>query len=68
MRRTGVCGAVETLLVDRAVASTHLRPLVEMLPADIELWLDWLKSRGDVDPDKIKPSDVYTNDYNPYAK
>jgi glutamate-5-semialdehyde dehydrogenase len=31
MRRTGVCGAVETLLVDRAVASTHLRPLVEML-------------------------------------
>src|SRR5450432_2943854 len=24
MRRTGVCGAAETLLVDRAVASTHL--------------------------------------------
>ncbi len=31
MRRTGVCGAAETLLVDRAVASTYLRPLVEML-------------------------------------
>ena len=31
MRRTGVCGAAETLLVDRAVASTHLKPLVEML-------------------------------------
>jgi len=31
MRRTGVCGAAETLLVDRAVASTHLEPLVEML-------------------------------------
>ena len=31
MRRTGVCGAVETLLVDRAVAATHLKPLVEML-------------------------------------
>ncbi len=27
MRRTGVCGAAETLLVDRAVASTHLEPL-----------------------------------------
>lgn len=27
MRRTGVCGAAETLLVDRAVASTHLVPL-----------------------------------------
>jgi glutamate-5-semialdehyde dehydrogenase len=31
MRRTGVCGAAETLLVDRAVASTYLKPLVEML-------------------------------------
>jgi glutamate-5-semialdehyde dehydrogenase len=31
MRRTGVCGAAETLLVDRAVAATHLKPLVEAL-------------------------------------
>src|SRR5499426_3250281 len=31
MRRTGVCGAAETLLVDRAVASTYLKPLVTML-------------------------------------
>jgi glutamate-5-semialdehyde dehydrogenase len=31
MRRTGVCGAVETLLVDRAAAATHLKPLVTML-------------------------------------
>jgi glutamate-5-semialdehyde dehydrogenase len=31
MRRTGVCGAAETLLVDRAAASTHLKPLVAML-------------------------------------
>ncbi|MFH3479741.1 MULTISPECIES: glutamate-5-semialdehyde dehydrogenase [unclassified Xanthobacter] len=31
MRRTGICGAAETLLVDRAVAATHLKPLVEML-------------------------------------
>jgi glutamate-5-semialdehyde dehydrogenase len=31
MRRTGVCGAVETLLVDRACAETHLAPLVKML-------------------------------------
>jgi glutamate-5-semialdehyde dehydrogenase len=33
MRRTGVCGAAETLLVDRAVAATHLAPLVTMLLA-----------------------------------
>ena len=31
MRRTGVCGAAETLLVDRALAATHLQPLVTML-------------------------------------
>jgi glutamate-5-semialdehyde dehydrogenase len=31
MRRTGVCGAAETLLVDRAAAAKTLKPLVEML-------------------------------------
>ncbi len=31
MRRTGVCGSAETLLVDRACADTHLPPLVKSL-------------------------------------
>jgi glutamate-5-semialdehyde dehydrogenase len=31
MRRVSVCGAAETLLVDRAVAATHLKPLVTAL-------------------------------------
>ncbi|MGV1015111.1 MAG: glutamate-5-semialdehyde dehydrogenase, partial [Methyloceanibacter sp.] len=31
MRRTGICGAAETLLVDRAAAPTHLEPLVSAL-------------------------------------
>jgi glutamate-5-semialdehyde dehydrogenase len=31
MRRTGVCGAAETLLVDRAAADQGLKPLVTML-------------------------------------
>lgn len=31
MRRTGVCGSAETLLVDKKIAATHLKPLVEML-------------------------------------
>jgi glutamate-5-semialdehyde dehydrogenase len=31
MRRTGVCGAAETLLVDKACAATHLAPLVKDL-------------------------------------
>ena len=31
MRRTGICGAAETLLIDKAVADSHLLPLVTML-------------------------------------
>jgi glutamate-5-semialdehyde dehydrogenase len=33
MRRTGICGAAETLLVDKAVADTHLKPIVDDLVA-----------------------------------
>jgi glutamate-5-semialdehyde dehydrogenase len=33
MRRPGICGAVETLLVDRSLADSHLKPLVEALIA-----------------------------------
>ncbi|MBC8129952.1 MAG: glutamate-5-semialdehyde dehydrogenase, partial [Rhizobiaceae bacterium] len=33
MRRTGVCGSAETLLVDRAVAGTHLLPIIQALEA-----------------------------------
>jgi glutamate-5-semialdehyde dehydrogenase len=31
MRRTGICGAAETLLIDKACAATHLAPLVKLL-------------------------------------
>ncbi|MGU3576920.1 glutamate-5-semialdehyde dehydrogenase [Brucellaceae bacterium C25G] len=31
MRRTGICGAAETLLVDRKIADTHLVPVLEAL-------------------------------------
>lgn len=33
MRRTGICGATESLLIDRAVASTHLVPILQKLEA-----------------------------------
>ncbi|MBP7670062.1 MAG: glutamate-5-semialdehyde dehydrogenase [Ferrovibrio sp.] len=54
LRRTGVCGSAETLLVERAAAKTHLKPLVQMLlDAGCEV-------RGDaetraVDP-RVKPA------------
>ena len=38
MRRTGICGAAETLLVDRACTATHLAPLVaDLLAAGCEV-------------------------------
>ena len=38
MRRTGICGAAETLLVDRACAGTHLQPIVrDLLAAGCEV-------------------------------
>ncbi len=33
MRRTGICGAAECVLFDRAVVQTHLRPIIEDLVA-----------------------------------
>ena len=61
MRRTGICGAAETLLVDSACAGTHLGPIVrDLLDAGCEV-------RGDatvlaVDP-RVRPAsedDWYT--------
>jgi glutamate-5-semialdehyde dehydrogenase len=38
LRRTGICGAAETLLVDRACVATHLAPLVkDLLEAGCEV-------------------------------
>jgi glutamate-5-semialdehyde dehydrogenase len=31
MRRTGVCGSAETILVDKACAATHLKPIIRTL-------------------------------------
>jgi len=48
MRRTGVCGSAETLLVDRACAATHLAPLVEaLLAAGCEVRGDEMSARTD---------------------
>jgi glutamate-5-semialdehyde dehydrogenase len=55
MRRTGVCGAAETLLVDRTGAATHLKPLVEMLiDAGCEVRGDEAVQKVDA---RVKPAD-----------
>lgn len=54
MRRTGICGAAETLLVDRACAHTHLAPLIEdLLAAGCEVRGDAMSCA--IDP-RVKPA------------
>ena len=54
MRRPGVCGAAETLLVDRASAATALKPLVEMLiDAGCEVRGDAAVQRADA---RVRPA------------
>ena len=49
LRRTGICGATETLLIDRACVETHLRPLiVSLLDAGCEV-------RGDSTSQSVDP-------------
>jgi len=48
LRRTGVCGAAETLLIDRAAATTHLAPIVrDLLAAGCEVRGDELVQEVD---------------------
>ncbi|MFL5031817.1 MAG: glutamate-5-semialdehyde dehydrogenase, partial [Xanthobacteraceae bacterium] len=54
LRRTGVCGAAETLLVDRAAAPAMLRPLVTMLlDAGCEVRGDAAVQKSDT---RVKPA------------
>jgi glutamate-5-semialdehyde dehydrogenase len=61
MRRTGVCGSAETLLVDRGCAATHLQPLIRtLLDAGCEVRGDEASARADA---RVKPAseqDWYT--------
>ena len=54
MRRTGICGAAETLLVDRACSATHLQPLIaDLLAAGCEVRGDATAQASDV---RVKPA------------
>ncbi len=61
MRRTGICGAAETLLVDRGCAHTHLGPLIEMLlEAGCEIRGDDAAARTDARVKRATEQDWYT--------
>jgi glutamate-5-semialdehyde dehydrogenase len=54
MRRTGICGSAETLLVDRACAATHLKPLIRsLLDAGCEVRGDEASAQTDA---RVKPA------------
>ena len=61
LRRTGVCGSAETLLVDAACAATHLAPVVrDLLDAGCEVRGDAVVQKVDA---RVKPAneqDWYT--------
>ncbi|WP_336204173.1 ABC transporter substrate-binding protein [Nonomuraea sp. LPB2021202275-12-8] len=34
---------------------------------EFQTWIDWLQREGEIRPGQVKPADLYTNEYNPYA-
>ncbi|MGQ0834063.1 MAG: glutamate-5-semialdehyde dehydrogenase [Gammaproteobacteria bacterium] len=61
LRRTGVCGAAETLLVDGACAATHLAPIVrELLDAGCEVRGDETVQKVDARVRPATEADWYT--------
>ena len=61
MRRTGICGAAETLLVDRAAVDTHLTPVVRaLLDAGCEVRGDDIVRKVDARVQHATEQDWYT--------
>ncbi len=61
LRRTGICGAAETLLVDEACAATHLAPLVKaLLDAGCEVRGDEAAQKTDARVKAATEEDWYT--------
>lgn len=61
MRRTGICGAAETLLVDRAAIDTHLAPVVRaLLDAGCEVRGDETVRKVDARVQHATEQDFYT--------
>ena len=61
MRRTGICGAAETLLIDRAAIDTHLGPVVgTLLDAGCEVRGDTTVRRADARVRAAREEDWYT--------
>src|SRR5205823_6590197 len=61
LRRTGICGAAETLLIDRACIATHLATIVQaLLDADCEVRGDATVQKADARVRPATEDDWYT--------
>jgi glutamate-5-semialdehyde dehydrogenase len=61
MRRTGICGAAETLLVDEGCAATHLAPIItDLLDAGCEVRGDARVQRVDARVRAAREEDWFT--------
>ena len=61
LRRTGICGSAETLLIDRAAVATHLGPIVrDLLDAGCEVRGDETVQRADPRVRPASEDDWYT--------
>lgn len=46
----------------------YLRNYGLLQDRDVQFWLDWFIREGKFKPGEVKPSDIYTNAFNPYFK
>ena len=37
-------------------------------PSEYDVWIDWLVANGELKEGQVKAEDLYTNEYNPFAK
>ena len=37
-------------------------------PSEYGTWIDWLVANGELKEGQVKPEDLYTNEYNPFAQ
>jgi glutamate-5-semialdehyde dehydrogenase len=61
LRRTGICGSAETLLIDKAIVATHLTPIVQhLLDNKCEVRGDAFVQKADARVVPAKDEDWYT--------
>jgi len=55
-----------TGIEEKFIADYHYTEHGQVVPADIQFWIDYMLARGDITADWLKPEDVGTNAFNPY--